>query len=74
MAAADEDALDRADVAVFAAPCQRDMLDRWLAIVRRIEIEPTNPGAPGRDPGMRGICPNEARFSFGGRVSKYPLT
>src|ERR1019366_2261425 len=59
--AAEEDAVDGADVAVIAPPSHGDMAVRGYAIVRGIEIHPSGAGAPCRAPGVRGVGAYQTR-------------
>src|SRR4051812_14454457 len=56
---ADEHTLDRAHVAVVAPPGDRHVRIVHKAVVRGIEVDPTEPIAPGRAPGVGGIGANE---------------
>src|ERR1039457_3740333 len=59
--AAQENAVDGADVAVIASPGHGDMTVRGYAIVRGIEIHPSGGGAPRRAPGVRGVGAYQTR-------------
>jgi hypothetical protein len=56
---------DGTDISIVSPPTHRDVLIRWDEIVRRIEIDPTNSWAPGRDPGMRFIRSDEFSMPLG---------
>src|SRR5271157_178093 len=61
--AAEENAVDGADVAVIASPSHGDMTVRGYAVVRRIEIHPSGPGAPCRAPRVRGVGAYQTRVT-----------
>ena len=52
---ADDDAADRRDVAVVAAPRHRDVAVRRQVVVRRVEVDPALLGHPHRAPGVRRV-------------------
>src|SRR5258708_31307296 len=61
--AAEHDATQRADVAVVAAPGEREMALGWQDVVGGIEIHPAQRWTPDREPGVRRISPDEPRLS-----------
>jgi len=61
VAAAQDDALDGADVVVVAAPGQDDVVVVGDLVVGRVKIDPAKAGAKERDPGMRGLGADGAR-------------
>src|SRR4051794_11991328 len=50
--AAQDDALDGADVVVVAAPGEDDVLVEGELVVGRVKVDPAEAGAEKRDPGM----------------------
>src|SRR4029078_7521412 len=63
VSAADEDALDRADVAVVTPPGDRNMRIAGEAIVGGIEVDPAERSAPARRRRVRGIGTDEASLA-----------
>src|SRR5689334_18189721 len=61
--AANEYALNRAHIAIVAAPGDRNVRLADKTIVRRIEIDPAKRAAPTRTPGVRSIGPDEPRLA-----------
>src|SRR5271167_1009594 len=62
--AAEENAVDGADIAVIASPRHGDMTVRGQAIVRGIEIHPSSPRTPCRTPGVRGVGAYQTRLAW----------
>jgi hypothetical protein len=70
--AAQDDALDGADVIVVAPPGQDDVLVEGELVVRRVEVDPAETGTEERDPGVRGLGAGEglaARRRVGAKVA-----
>src|SRR6185295_3076652 len=63
-AAADDEAVDRAHVAVVATPTDRDVLDVRNHVVGRIEVDPAVAPAPDREPRVRCVRANELLLTF----------
>lgn len=59
LAAANKNALNWADIAVIAAPGQRDVRVGGDQIVGGVDVQPIAVGTVDRQPGMRGIGPAE---------------
>src|SRR5262249_18046432 len=62
LSTADEDALDRTDVAEVAAPAERDVASARGNVIGRIDIKPAVLGQIDRNPGVRDICANHFRL------------
>src|SRR5258708_6332084 len=63
LAAPEDDAAHRTDVAVVAPPGEDDMLLADDEVVGRVDVDPAYSGAIDRGPGMRGVGAGEARPS-----------
>src|SRR5215207_6136753 len=63
VAAADEDSLQGADMAIVEAPSNRDMRIAHRHIVRGIEVDPTQRATPSTRPRMRSVAADEARLA-----------
>src|SRR5258708_19221972 len=63
IAAAEDDAAERADIAVITPPGERYMAMGRQDVVGRIQIYPAQPWTPDREPSMRGIGTHEQRLS-----------
>src|SRR5215211_2530565 len=60
LAAAENDAANRADVGVIAAPCQGDVAIDGHAVVGRVGVDPAEARYVQRDPRVRGVDADEA--------------
>src|SRR5690349_17925468 len=63
--AADDEAVDRAHVAIVAPPRERDVLDAGYDVVRRVEVDPTRLAGEHGYPGVRRVGADELLFAFG---------
>src|SRR5258708_12064760 len=63
IAAAEDDAAERADIAVITPPGERYMAMGRQDVVGRIQIYPAQPWTPDREPSMTGIATHEPRPS-----------
>ena len=69
VAAAEQDAAQRADVAVVAAPGERHVALGRQHVVGGIEIDPSEPRTPDREPGVRRVGADQPRLA-GRRVGQ----
>src|SRR2546425_11136546 len=69
LAAAENHAARRRDIAEVAAPGERDVTVVHQAVVGRIDVDPADGRAPYRDPRVRGVGADQAR-SAGRRHGK----
>src|SRR5687768_3281223 len=63
-AAAEYDSADWTYIGVIAAPCDRNVLDRWEKVISGIKVDPSPAMTENGDPRMGGIGPGEFRFSW----------
>src|SRR5271170_6907374 len=63
-AAAGQNSRDRTDIAEITAKGDYDVFFRWLHVVGRIKIHPTNAGAENPEPCVRSIHTHEAWLAF----------
>src|SRR5262245_22932249 len=64
LAAAENDAANRADIAVVAAPPKRDVAGRRQHVVGGIDVDPAAPGTVHGEPGVRGVGADAARLPW----------
>lgn len=74
LGAPNQHAADRRDVPVVAAPADGNVPQRGITVIGWVGVNPANPGAEQRDPGMRGVDPaqfKQARRWVGFEVAAY---